>query len=128
MKVYRYLSHYELNAILSDNISSIGTEYPANEEYGRINNHHYKSGIKYLHFFKHKDEFCDLIILENSDSFNDNIKSDIENIVPANLMNTFMNFIKYIRALRTMKHNDNDYTRYTLDNIKFIKTQIFKDY
>lgn len=42
MKVYRYLSHYELNAILSDNISSIGTEYPANEEYGRINNHHYK--------------------------------------------------------------------------------------
>lgn len=50
------MSHYELNAILSDNISSIGTEYPVNEEYGRINNHHYKSGIKYLHFFKHKDD------------------------------------------------------------------------
>ncbi|MDA0034426.1 hypothetical protein OFR41_04700 [Brachyspira hyodysenteriae] len=79
-------------------------------------------------FFKHKDEFCNLIILENSDSFNDNIKYDIENIVPSNLMNTFMNFIKYIRALRTMKHNDNDYTRYTLDNIKFIKNEIFKDY
>ncbi|ASJ20821.1 hypothetical protein [Brachyspira hampsonii] len=79
-------------------------------------------------FFKHKDEFCNLIILENSDSINDNIKLDIENIVPSNLMNTFINFIKYTRALRTMNHNDNDYTRYTLDNMQFIKTQIFKDY
>lgn len=56
MKVYRYLSQCELDKILSNNISSIGTEYSANEEYGRINNHNYKSGIKYLHFFKHKDD------------------------------------------------------------------------
>ncbi len=56
MKVYRYLSQDELNKILSNNISLIGTDYSANEKYSRVNNHRYKSGTKYLHFFKHKDD------------------------------------------------------------------------
>lgn len=56
MKVYRYLSQNELDSIISNNTSSIGGEYTQNEEYRRINNHRYKSGIKYLHFFKHKND------------------------------------------------------------------------
>lgn len=79
-------------------------------------------------FFQNKDEFCNLIMLEHSEDFNDNIKHDIESIIPNDLMNAFINFIKYIRALRTMKHNDNDYTKYTLDNMKFIRNEIFKNY
>ena len=69
-----------------------------------------------------------MIILENNDDFNDNIKDDLKSIIPSNLMDSFKNFIKYIRVLRTMKHNENDYTKYTLDNIKFIKTEIFKNF
>ncbi|WP_300712421.1 hypothetical protein [uncultured Brachyspira sp.] len=79
-------------------------------------------------FFKYKEDLCSLIISENSGDFNDNIKDDIENIIPADLMNTFINFIKYIRTLRTMKYDDRDYTKYTLDNMKFIKNEIFKNY
>ena len=79
-------------------------------------------------FLKNKEEFCNLIILENNENFNDNIKYDIQNLVPNNLMESFRNFIKYTRVLRTMKHDDNDYTKYTLDNMKFIKNEIFKDY
>ena len=79
-------------------------------------------------FLKNKEEFCNLIILENNENFNDSIKYDIQNIVPANLIESFRNFVKYIRVLRTMKHEDNDYTKYTLDNMKFIKNEIFKNY
>ena len=55
---------------------------------------------------------------------------DIKKIIPNNLIDNFKNFIKYIRVLRTMKSPDgnNDYTRYTLDNIKYMKKEIFKDY
>ena len=81
-------------------------------------------------FFKNKNEFCDMVILENSKDFNDNIKDDIKKIIPENLIDNFKNFIKYIRVLRSMKSPDgnNDYTRYTLDNIKYMKKEIFKDY
>ena len=56
MKVYRYLSQNELDAFLSKDISSIGTEYHKNDGYQRVNNHRYKKGVKYLHFFKHKED------------------------------------------------------------------------
>lgn len=56
MKVYRYLSQKELDLILANNISSIGHEYSQNEKYRRVNNHRYKTGVKYLHFFKHKKD------------------------------------------------------------------------
>lgn len=56
MKVYRYLSQNELDLILSNNISSIGCEYSQSEKYKYINNHEYKTGIKYLHFFKNKND------------------------------------------------------------------------
>lgn len=79
-------------------------------------------------FFKYKEDFSNLIMSENNENFNDNIKDDIESIIPPDLMNTFINFIKYIKALRNMKYDDNDYTKYTLDNMKFIKTEIFKNY
>ncbi|WP_028330852.1 hypothetical protein [Brachyspira alvinipulli] len=81
-------------------------------------------------FFQNKNELCDMIISENSKDFNDNIKYDIEKIIPNDLIDNFKNFIKYIKVLRTMKSPDgnNDYTRYTLDNIKYIKKEIFKDY
>ena len=81
-------------------------------------------------FFENKNELCDMIILENGDDFNESIKDDIKKIVPENLTDNFKNFIKYIRVLRTMKSPDgsNDYTRYTLDNMKYIKKEIFKDY
>ncbi len=60
MKVYRYLSQNELNSILENNISAIGCKYSPNEEYKRINNHKYKTDVKYLHFFKHKKD-CDRV-------------------------------------------------------------------
>ena len=56
MKVYRYLSQTELDAFLSKDISSIGCEYDKNDGYKRINNHRYKDGVKYLHFFKDKED------------------------------------------------------------------------
>ena len=56
MKVYRYLSQPELDAILSNDTSSIGKDYERNDDYKRINSHRYKQGIKYLHFFKNKDD------------------------------------------------------------------------
>ena len=55
MKVYRYLSQTELDNILSGNISEIGQEY-SNEKYKKINTHKYKENVKYLHFFKHKED------------------------------------------------------------------------
>ncbi|ADG72198.1 hypothetical protein R4K54_07900 [Brachyspira murdochii] len=90
--------------------------------------------IKYLEnnnldeFFKNKNEFCSMIMNENSKDFNDDIKGDIKIIVPENLIESFKNFIKYLSVLRAMKSDDNDYTQYTLDNIKYIRKEIFKDY
>lgn len=56
MKVYRYLSQKELDLILANDTSSIGCEYSKDEEYSRVNNHKYKTGVKYLHFFRHKKD------------------------------------------------------------------------
>lgn len=52
MLVYRYVSEYELRNILQNNVENLGFEY--NGSYGLSNNHKYKKGVKYLHFFKHK--------------------------------------------------------------------------
>ncbi|MEI0478081.1 hypothetical protein R4K48_05630 [Brachyspira pulli] len=81
-------------------------------------------------FFNKKNELCDMIMLENNENFNSDIEEDIKKIVPENLKDNFKNFIKYIRLLRTMKSPDgnNDYTRYTLDNVKYIRKEIFKNY
>ncbi|MEI0538599.1 hypothetical protein [Brachyspira pulli] len=81
-------------------------------------------------FFNKKNELCDMIMLENNENFNSDIEEDIKKIVPENLKDSFKNFIKYIRVLRTMKSPDgnNDYTRYTLDNVKYIRKEIFKNY
>lgn len=54
MKVYRLLSETELKNIISGNYRKIGAEYN-NSRYPDSNNHLYKRGVKYLHFFKHKD-------------------------------------------------------------------------
>ena len=79
-------------------------------------------------FFKNKNEFCSMIMNENREDFNDDIKEEIKIIIPKNLIESFKNFIKYLSVLRAMKSNDNDYTQYTLDNIKYIRKEIFKDY
>lgn len=55
MKVYRYLSQIELDSILEGNIEQIGTEYD-NDIFKNINTHRYKKGIKYLHFYKNKQD------------------------------------------------------------------------
>ena len=81
-------------------------------------------------FLNKKNELCDMIMLENNENINSDIEEDIKKIVPENLKDNFKNFIKYIRLLRTMKSPDgnNDYTRYTLDNVKYIRKEIFKNY
>ena len=56
MKVYRYLSQIELDNFLSGNLTEVGTTYNPKDGYKRINNHRYKEGVKYLHFFKHKED------------------------------------------------------------------------
>ena len=52
MKVYRYLSDEELKHILKNENNQIGASYSSKLA---CNNHKYRSGVKYLHFFKHKD-------------------------------------------------------------------------
>ena len=52
MKVYRYLSEEELAHILKNETDKIGAEY--NNSKLTCNNHRYRQGVKYLHFFKHK--------------------------------------------------------------------------
>lgn len=54
MKVYRYLSETELKEIINGNIQNIGCCYER-EKYKKVNTHRYKSGVKYLHFFKNKN-------------------------------------------------------------------------
>lgn len=52
MKVYRYLSEEELKHILKNENNQIGASYSSKLA---CNNHKYRFGVKYLHFFKHKD-------------------------------------------------------------------------
>lgn len=52
MRVYRYMCEAELRAFLDGDISKIGTSRVNNAS----NTHHYKQGVKYLHFFKRLDD------------------------------------------------------------------------
>lgn len=54
MRVYRYLSKTELDAILEGRIEDIGQFY-TRHNHQEINTHHYKDNVRYLHFFKNKD-------------------------------------------------------------------------
>ena len=54
MKVYRYLSEEELNLIKQGNVQGLGREFDK-KDYKRQNNHRYKSGVKYMHFYKNKE-------------------------------------------------------------------------
>jgi hypothetical protein len=51
MIVYRYLSEKELNLIMQGKIDNLGSYY-TKEGFKKVNTHKYKSGVKYLHFFK----------------------------------------------------------------------------
>ncbi len=55
MKVYRYLSESELNHILAGEIDDIGNQF-TNHKKDEINTHKYIEGVKYLHFFKRKED------------------------------------------------------------------------
>ena len=55
MKVYRYLSQWELCAILTGNMSIVGHKYN-NDAFKDVNSHRYKKNEKYLHFFADKKD------------------------------------------------------------------------
>ena len=55
MKVYRYLSEDELEHILAGDIENIGNKF-TNHKKDEINTHKYVEGVKYLHFFKKKED------------------------------------------------------------------------
>lgn len=59
MRVYRYLSEQELNKILNHDVESLGHEFNKNRK-NYLNNHHYKKGVKYLHFFKEFDDMQEI--------------------------------------------------------------------
>ena len=52
MRVFRYLCEEELKAILNGEMDNVGKLQINN----RSNTHHYKQGVKYLHFFKHLED------------------------------------------------------------------------
>ena len=54
MKVYRYLSEKELNLIRQGSVDSLGSLFNK-QDYKRQNNQRYKSGVKYIHFYKNKE-------------------------------------------------------------------------
>ena len=65
MRVYRYLCEEELKAILDGEMKNIGRRRFNNHS----NNHHYKTGVKYLHFFKHLKDLQDIrMIKQNEDN------------------------------------------------------------
>jgi len=55
MKVYRYLSKKELNSILDENYGEIGNIYD-DKCFKRVNSHRYSKGVRYLHFYKHRED------------------------------------------------------------------------
>ncbi|MBO5884895.1 MAG: hypothetical protein J6Q51_03770 [Clostridia bacterium] len=55
MLVYRYLSKTELNNILNNDLSNIGSIYDRTK-YKYRNNHKYKPNLNYLHFFLEKSD------------------------------------------------------------------------
>ncbi len=52
MRVFRYLCEEELKAILNGEMENVGKLQINN----RSNTHHYKKGVKYLHFFKNLED------------------------------------------------------------------------
>ena len=52
MKVYRYVTEKELNYIIKGEFNKIGKEYYKSP----FNTHKYKSGVKYIHFLKNKED------------------------------------------------------------------------
>jgi len=57
MKLYRYLTEEELNDIKANNIENIGSFYNS-KNYKKINTHHYKKDVRYLHFYFDKKEIA----------------------------------------------------------------------
>ena len=58
MKVYRFMCWDELDKILHDKVSELGAYF----ESARVsNNHKYKSGEKYMHFFLNKNAYKHLV-------------------------------------------------------------------
>lgn len=53
MIVYRYVSQAELDLILSGNITCLGNANCC-ADFSYCNTHKYKSGVKYLHFFRNE--------------------------------------------------------------------------
>ncbi len=57
MKVYRYLSEYELFALLANDKAKLGASFLDGYT---PNNHRYKKNEKYLHFFLNKDSIANM--------------------------------------------------------------------
>ena len=55
MKVYRLFNQKELEGYEKGDLSEVGVEYE-NSDFLNINTHEYKEGVRYLHFFKHKED------------------------------------------------------------------------
>lgn len=56
MKVYRFLLEDELNKIINNETSRLGSVYNAKKPKNLYNTFRYKQGVKYLHFFKNKKD------------------------------------------------------------------------
>lgn len=64
MKVYRYMCEEELEAMLNGEMDKIGRL----QKNDKTNNHHYKKGVRYLHFFKNLQDIDKIkIINKHSD-------------------------------------------------------------
>ena len=66
MRVYRYLCEEELKSILDGTMYRVGTSKINNAS----NTHHYKAGVKYLHFFKNIDDLQDIRAIKK---YNENV-------------------------------------------------------
>lgn len=55
MKVYRYVSQDELNLMLKEDNQNLGNFF-RRKFFNRPNDHKYKKGEKYLHFFENLDD------------------------------------------------------------------------
>ncbi|MBQ7351792.1 MAG: hypothetical protein IJW59_02860 [Clostridia bacterium] len=64
MKVYRYMSESELQNLQAENYSELGSKYDKSLM-KRVNSHSYKKGVKYLHFFKNKEDVFRICSLKN---------------------------------------------------------------
>ena len=60
MRVYRYLCEEELQSILDGSMNKVGTTKINNAS----NTHHYKPGVKYLHFFKNLEDLHDIRMIK----------------------------------------------------------------